>query len=70
MGIKLNGTKIDILRFADDIAVIAENEKELQRMMRCMEGTLLSELSMKINIKKTEVLVYIRNKIIRERIHI
>jgi len=51
LGIKMNGRKIDMLRFADDIAVIAENEEELQRMLRCMEETLRNELKMKINTK-------------------
>lgn len=37
LDIKINGKKSDMLRFADDIAVIAENEEELQRMLRCME---------------------------------
>jgi hypothetical protein len=31
-----------MLRFADDIAIIAENE-ELQKMLRYMEETLLNE---------------------------
>lgn len=45
LGIKINGRTIDMLRFADDIAVIAENEEELQRMLRCMEETQLNELT-------------------------
>jgi len=53
----MNSRKIKMLRFADDIAVIAENEEELQRMLRCMEETLLNEQNMKINTKKTKVLV-------------
>lgn len=28
LGVKLNSRKINVLRFTDDIAVIAENEKE------------------------------------------
>ncbi|KAL4082173.1 hypothetical protein QTP88_005266 [Uroleucon formosanum] len=70
LGIKINGRKIDMLRFADDIAVIAENEEELQRMLRCMEETLLNELSMKINTQKTKVLVCSRNNNITTRIHL
>lgn len=30
-----------MLRFADDTAAIAENEEELQRMLRSMDETLL-----------------------------
>ncbi|XP_025417940.1 uncharacterized protein LOC112688792 [Sipha flava] len=70
LGIKINDRKIDMLRFADDIAVIAKNEEELQRMLRCMEETLLNELSMKINAQKTKVLVCSRNNNITTRIHL
>ncbi|KAL4084163.1 hypothetical protein QTP88_027996 [Uroleucon formosanum] len=70
LGIKINDRKIDMLRFADDIAVMAENEGELQRMLRCMEETLLNELSMKINTQKTKVLVCSRNNNITTRIHL
>ncbi|VVC30385.1 Endonuclease/exonuclease/phosphatase,Reverse transcriptase domain [Cinara cedri] len=70
VGIKINDRKIDMLRFADDIAVIAENKEELQRMLRCMEETLLNELSMKINTQKTKVLVCSRNNNITTRIHL
>jgi len=40
----------NFIRFADDTAVIAENE-ELQNMLRCMKETLFNELNMKINTK-------------------
>ncbi|KAF0772940.1 Reverse transcriptase domain-containing protein [Aphis craccivora] len=70
LGIKINGKKIDMLRFADEIAVIAENEEELQRMLRFMEETLLNELSMKINTQKTKVLVCSRNNNITTKIHL
>ncbi|VVC34843.1 Endonuclease/exonuclease/phosphatase,Reverse transcriptase domain [Cinara cedri] len=70
LGIKINGRKIDMLRFADDIAVIAENEEDLQRMLRYMEETLLNELSTKINTQKTKVLVCSRNNNITTRIHL
>ena len=49
----MNDRKINMLRLADDIAVIAENEEELQKMLRCMEEILLNELNMKMNTKKT-----------------
>ncbi|KAF0761830.1 Reverse transcriptase domain-containing protein [Aphis craccivora] len=51
----MNGRKIYMLRFPDNVAVLADSE-ELQRMLRCMEETLLNELNMKINTKKTKVL--------------
>lgn len=34
LGVKLNGRKVDMLWLADDIAVRAENEEELQRMLK------------------------------------
>jgi len=66
----MNGRKIDMLQFADDIVIIAENEKELQKMLRYMEETLLNELNMEINTKKTKALICSRNKNIRARIHL
>jgi len=65
----MNGRKIYMLRFPDNVAVLADSE-ELQRMLRCMEETLLNELNMKINTKKTKVLVCSRNNNIRTRIHL
>lgn len=52
-----------MLRFADDIAVIAENEEELQRMLRSMEETLLNELNM-IKIRKRLKFMYVAETII------
>lgn len=69
LGIEMNVRKIDMLRFVDDIAIIAENEEDLQTILRYMEGTLLNEINMKINTKKTKVLVCSRNRKIRARIH-
>lgn len=67
LGIQLNGEKIDMVRFVDDVADIAENEKEMQRMLRCMEETLLNVLNMKINTKKTKTLVRSKNNNIRAK---
>jgi len=52
-----------MLRLADNIAVIAENENEFQKMLRCMEKTLLNELNMKINTKRPKFL-YVAGTII------
>lgn len=52
----INIRQIDMLRFADGKAVIAENEEKLQKTLNCMEKTLLDELNMAINTKKTKVL--------------
>jgi len=45
-----------MLWFAEDIAVVAENEN-LPSILSTKEETLLDELNMKINAKKTKVLV-------------
>lgn len=66
----MNSRKIEMQRFADEIAVIAENEEELQRMLRCMEETLLNEQNMKINTKKTKVLVCSSDRNIKARIYL
>jgi hypothetical protein len=35
--IKINGEEINMLRFADDIAMIAENQKDLQRSLKVLD---------------------------------
>uniref|UniRef100_A0A8D8VGN7 Reverse transcriptase domain-containing protein n=1 Tax=Cacopsylla melanoneura TaxID=428564 RepID=A0A8D8VGN7_9HEMI len=52
----LNGLRVQMLRFADDIAVLAPDEQILNRSLDCM-NEVLNEYKMKINMKKTEVLV-------------
>ena len=53
-GVKLQGEKISMIRFADDIAILAENEKYLQDTLNYMEE-VMKEYKMKINKKKTKV---------------
>ncbi|VVC32955.1 Reverse transcriptase domain [Cinara cedri] len=50
VGINIHGEKIDMLRFADDIAVLAENENDLQNILNIMNDTMRDEFKMKINI--------------------
>lgn len=57
------------IKFLGDIAVISQNEEELQRIIRCMEKMLLSELKMKRIMKKLKDLVCSRNKNNKARIH-
>jgi len=47
-GIKVNGMLVQMLRFADDIAEIADIEEDLAYMLEKMNGTL-KEYIMKIN---------------------
>ncbi|NNK27532.1 MAG: RNA-directed DNA polymerase, partial [Flavobacteriaceae bacterium] len=59
-GVQIGGHNITNLRFADDTALLAESEEELQEIV-----TLVNERSMvkglKMNVKKTKVMVVRRN---------
>uniref|UniRef100_A0A8D9E3Z3 Craniofacial development protein 2 n=1 Tax=Cacopsylla melanoneura TaxID=428564 RepID=A0A8D9E3Z3_9HEMI len=55
-GIILNGLRIQMLRFADDIAVLAPDEMNLRRILEIMDD-IFKKYHMNINMKKTEVLV-------------
>ncbi|KAI5715577.1 hypothetical protein M8J77_018806 [Diaphorina citri] len=55
-GIVLNGVRIQMLRFADDIALLAPDEFNLKRSLECM-NEVLAEYKMKMNMTKTEILV-------------
>jgi len=46
-----------MLRFADDIAIIAPDGINLRRGLESLDGILKSNYKMKINRKKTEVMV-------------
>jgi hypothetical protein len=55
-GISTNGQKIDSIRFADDIALIAESAEELNFMLNYLD-IALTKFNLKININKTKVLI-------------
>ncbi|KAI5714823.1 hypothetical protein M8J77_005970 [Diaphorina citri] len=55
-GIVLNGVRIQMLRFADDIALLAPDEFNLKRSLECM-NEVLAEYKMKMNMTKIEILV-------------
>jgi len=57
-----------MLRFADDIAIIAENEKDLEKILGTLEQAMEKDLHIKINAKKTKVLVCSRDNNIRTKI--
>ena len=46
-----------MLRFADDIAIIAQDEINLKRALESLDDILKSNYKMKINRKKTEDMV-------------
>jgi len=57
-GIKINGVRIQMLSFADDIAIIAQDEINLKRALESLDVILKSTYKMKINRgEKTEVMV-------------
>jgi len=54
-GFKIGGRCITNLRYADDIVLIASTEEELQDIVNRLHEAA-TELSIKINVKKTEVM--------------
>ena len=54
-GIKIAGTNINNLRYADDITVMAENEEELRSLLMKVkeEG---KKVGLKLNIQKTKIM--------------
>jgi len=57
----MNGMRIQMLRFAYDIVIIAQNEINLKRALESLDDILKSSYKMKINGLKTEVLVYFKD---------
>lgn len=51
-----------MLRFADDIAVLTDNEEDLQNILEKMNSTMKNEYNMKINRAKTKIHVCSRNE--------
>jgi hypothetical protein len=54
-GIKINGKQIHSIRFADDIAILADSEKDMNNMLHILEK-VLSKYKLKINKAKTMVM--------------
>ena len=61
-GIKVGGVLVKALRFADDQAMIASSQESLQIMMNRL-NEVSEKWGMKINIKKTKVMVISRDKV-------
>ena len=55
-GITINGNQIHSIRFADDIALIADSEGNITQMLNCLD-TILNKFKLKINTKKTKAMV-------------
>ena len=55
-GIKISGTNINNLRYADDTTLTAENEEELKSLlMKVKEES--EKVGLKLNIQKTKIMV-------------
>jgi methyl coenzyme M reductase subunit D len=64
-GIKVNGEEINILCFADDIAIVAGSEDDLRNSLNTIEK-VFHEYNMKINKKKTKVPMCRRKKTVAD----
>jgi hypothetical protein len=56
-GIKVNGLRIQMLRFAEDISIRAQDEINLKGALATSDAILKCNYKIKINRKKTEVMV-------------
>ena len=55
-GIKIPGTKINNLRYADDTTLMAENEKELKSLLMKVKEESEKVGFLKLNIQKTKIM--------------
>jgi len=58
-GFQIGGRILNNLRYADDIVLVASSEAELQELVTRFAA---SDTSMRINVKKTEVIVCTANE--------
>jgi hypothetical protein len=57
-GMKLNGVRIQMIRFADDIAIIVQGEINLRRELESVDYILKSNYEMKMKRIKIEFMVF------------
>lgn len=69
IGIKIGGEIVSMIRFADDIVVIAESEGEIQRAVEEMDE-MIRTTEMKINTTKTKILVCARDLKVKVDVYI
>ena len=60
-GVTVQGEKIKMLRFADDIVILAESKKDLEETMNGIDEVLRKKYRVKINKNKTKVMKCSRN---------
>ena len=58
-GINIDGEKLNHLRFADDIILFAEDGNKPEEMLNDL-STESKKVGLKINMKKTKVMYYVR----------
>ena len=59
-GITIHGQNLNNLRYADDTALIADSEKNLQEIVSCVKSES-SKKGLDMNIKKTKTMIISRN---------
>ncbi|KAL3278231.1 hypothetical protein HHI36_013569 [Cryptolaemus montrouzieri] len=60
-GVKINGVNVNSIRYADDTVLIADSDEGLQRLLNSVSNTC-NEFGMKINVKKTKVMIIKKSK--------
>uniref|UniRef100_A0A8D9E0I0 Reverse transcriptase domain-containing protein n=1 Tax=Cacopsylla melanoneura TaxID=428564 RepID=A0A8D9E0I0_9HEMI len=56
-----------MLRFADDIAIVTDNENDLQNILHTMINLMTTQFNIKINKKETKILICSRMEEDRQR---
>lgn len=62
-GVKIQGKRIPMIRFADDIAMLAETKEDLEEMLNGMNNLLSEEFGLRINSSKTKVMRSSKNEV-------
>lgn len=60
LGVKINGQKVHSMRFADDIAFLAETEEEINGMLNILSEKLVT-YKFTINAKKTKTMFVLKD---------
>ncbi|KAL1446687.1 hypothetical protein WDU94_006588 [Cyamophila willieti] len=61
-GIKVEGIKVDMIRYADDIALTAQSVDELKETLEKMKDILNRKYNMRINKNKTKIMIVSKNE--------
>ncbi|XP_049833909.1 uncharacterized protein LOC126278101 [Schistocerca gregaria] len=61
-GIKIQGERISMIRFADDIAILSESEEELNYLLNGMNSLMSTQYGLRVNRRKTKVMRSSRNE--------